>query len=681
VKRINRIQSLSAILFFGALLFCTHAIFPQDIDLDRLKSEEQFRWGVLAYHNGFFNNAIKSFETALSIQPEDVRTMWWLARAYFKSGFEQQAVEVASELRDSGEGTALLSSWLDTISYRRSLGSLMEEDRLVVSGSIDSADRNAYPFKRPSSVKPLEDGSFYLVSFFTDEILHIDPNGSLIASLSGGLPGFNGPMDVLPVEGELLFVSEFHGNRIVKCTLTGRKLSSFGETGTGPGQLMGPHYLAQDGRGYLYVTDIGNRRVSKYDYDGNFILSFGKKEPGFSGLTEPTGITIADERIYVSDRWQKRVHVFDLSGNSLGTLADGQLSAPEGLIFGESNTLLVADGRKVLELDLSTEAVSVKADLSNEARRIVHLGIDAYGNLLLVDFDLSKLFTLSPMTSLHTGFFVQIDRILANEFPENMVEVSVTARSGEPVVGLQRENFTVTEFAASVGQVEVLWDTNAAARWNIVLLLEKSLEMSERIDSVREAVGILYDTLGGQAKIKLVSAGRDPVLEAEDGASRLLLMDAAGREGFDASWRFDLGVRMAASQLNQEMGRKLIIYLSDGGLGATPYESYSLMELGQYLKNNGVAFYSVYLNQKRLHPDIDFLSTETGGESIYYYQPEGIGTLVRAIEALVSPHYILRFTSPSDSDFGRRFLQLAVEVTLRRLSGRDESGYYGPLEF
>ncbi len=59
-----------------------------------------------------------------------------------------------------------------------------------------------------------------------------------------------------------------------------------GLTGSGPGQfghvpftsqLLGPTGLAVDSAGDLYAMDLGNRRVQKFDSDGNFILTFGGK--------------------------------------------------------------------------------------------------------------------------------------------------------------------------------------------------------------------------------------------------------------------------------------------------------------------------------------------------------------------------------------------------------------------
>ena len=47
-----------------------------------------------------------------------------------------------------------------------------------------------------------------------------------------------------------------------------------GERGTGPGQFHTPHSIAVDARGLVYVADRSNRRIQVFDGDGNFADQF-----------------------------------------------------------------------------------------------------------------------------------------------------------------------------------------------------------------------------------------------------------------------------------------------------------------------------------------------------------------------------------------------------------------------
>jgi sugar lactone lactonase YvrE len=70
---------------------------------------------------------------------------------------------------------------------------------------------------------------------------------------------------------------------------------SFGEMGDGPGQFVQPHALAMDSKGRLFVGDRSNNRVQIFDQDGNFLdvwYQFGR----------PSGIYIdSNDVLYSAD--------------------------------------------------------------------------------------------------------------------------------------------------------------------------------------------------------------------------------------------------------------------------------------------------------------------------------------------------------------------------------------------
>ena len=72
--------------------------------------------------------------------------------------------------------------------------------------------------------------------------------------------------------------------------------------GGADGKLVGPQYLALDGKGYLWVTDWGNSRVVRYDLDGKFIQAI-------AGIDGPTGIAVHEDRLYVSERPEAGPHL------------------------------------------------------------------------------------------------------------------------------------------------------------------------------------------------------------------------------------------------------------------------------------------------------------------------------------------------------------------------------------
>lgn len=130
-------------------------------------------------------------------------------------------------------------------------------------------------------------------------------DGELLLSL--GLPGiagrgngvFDQPNDVLVASNGDIFVADGHtsdgNNRIVKFNSAGEYQMEWGGKGTGPGQFDVPHDLAMDSRGRLFVADRGNNRIQIFDQDGNWLdtwTQFGR----------PSGLYIdAMDTLYVAD--------------------------------------------------------------------------------------------------------------------------------------------------------------------------------------------------------------------------------------------------------------------------------------------------------------------------------------------------------------------------------------------
>jgi DNA-binding beta-propeller fold protein YncE len=112
-------------------------------------------------------------------------------------------------------------------------------------------------------------------------VTKFSPDGEIILRL--GVPGetgddqrhFNMPSDVITAPNGDIFVADGHGGnsnaRIVKFSADGTFLKTWGERGSAPGQFDGPHGLAMDSQGRLFVADRSNNRIQIFDQEGNFL--------------------------------------------------------------------------------------------------------------------------------------------------------------------------------------------------------------------------------------------------------------------------------------------------------------------------------------------------------------------------------------------------------------------------
>jgi hypothetical protein len=101
------------------------------------------------------------------------------------------------------------------------------------------------------------------------------------------------------------------GDRIVRLKPDGTFVRAVGSLGSGPGQFMGPHALAFDSRGRLFVADRSNNRVQVLDENLAFVdewRHFGR----------PSGVAILkDDTLIVAD-------------SESTNFIDGPPEAPEG---------------------------------------------------------------------------------------------------------------------------------------------------------------------------------------------------------------------------------------------------------------------------------------------------------------------------------------------------------------
>jgi len=120
-------------------------------------------------------------------------------------------------------------------------------------------------------------------------VTKFSPQGKVLMVL--GTPGeagdppakFTEPNDVLVSPDGSVFVAEAHGaqfldqdgpgaiGRISKFSRDGKFVKTFGSYGYGPSQFRGPHSMAMDSRGRLFVADRGNRRIQIFDQDGKLL--------------------------------------------------------------------------------------------------------------------------------------------------------------------------------------------------------------------------------------------------------------------------------------------------------------------------------------------------------------------------------------------------------------------------
>lgn len=161
-----------------------------------------------------------------------------------------------------------------------------------------------------------------------------EQSGEWTVGASSGL--MTEPTDLaIGLEGEV-YVLVGHGRgepRLLKFDKTGRLLKTWGGAGAAPGKFDTPHSIVVDAEGLVYVADRQNRRVQVFDSEGMFI-----EERKYKGL--PCGLHIAqDGTMYMVSGFAGEILRLDQDGKAVG--ANGQPGKGLGE-FGEAHYMTMA---------------------------------------------------------------------------------------------------------------------------------------------------------------------------------------------------------------------------------------------------------------------------------------------------------------------------------------------------
>ncbi|WP_461248041.1 NHL repeat-containing protein, partial [Treponema sp. R6D11] len=524
------------------------------------------------------------------------------------------------------------------------------------------------------------DGTVWVVAYGSNELVKIDVNGLIRDRKRGPLNGFDRPYDLARGLDGRMYVSEYRGGRVSILNSNGDWQAYIGSKGLGDRQFVGPQHLTIDEEGYLYVVDYGNSRISKFDPDGVYILSFGKKSAVFPGLLSPTGIAAYNGKIYIAESAAKVIYMFDTNGNYLGRLAAQGLKGPESMRFLSDGTILVADANRILQINPDSAIVRELGLAGGERLRITCAEIDSNGNILTTNFNASEVNILTRFDDLASGLFVQIRDIDSSKFPKVTVELTVEDRLRRPILGLDNNNFLLTENSLPVAE-QVLYVPGYRTRGaDISLLVERSdttARMRDDLTASARDINRAIQEMGNSKIVSVISAAAQPKREQHANSLENAVRGAADNT---SRWRFDLGLRLAASDLLTAAPKRSVVYIGSGGLGDLAFEQYSLKEMSAYLANNGIVFNAIIIGGGQVSESIEFLCRETGGQAMSLYRPRGIGELIKGVVDTPTGLYSFTYTSRLPTDFGRAWLPIEVEVYLMERSGRDNIGYFPPLE-
>lgn len=159
-------------------------------------------------------------------------------------------------------------------------------------------------FLMPHGLTIDDQNNVWLTDVQLHQVFKFSHDGELLLELgTAKVPGndpahFNLPTDVAVLPGGDFYVSDGYENaRVVKFSSSGAFEFQWGQKGSGPGEFDLPHGISVDEEGRVYVADRSNLRVQVFNASGEYLSEWKSEQLG-----RPYGVAIgADGRAYVVD--------------------------------------------------------------------------------------------------------------------------------------------------------------------------------------------------------------------------------------------------------------------------------------------------------------------------------------------------------------------------------------------
>ena len=186
-------------------------------------------------------------------------------------------------------------------------------------------------------IASLSDGNIAVSLYGRNCFAVYKPNGELVKKF--GSDRLNGPFGLAVNNKGQLFVAEYYGHRVSVYSENGEFQFSFGSGGSQPGKFKYPAQICIGQDDFVYVSDRDNKRVQVFQQDGRLVRQFGKDV-----LSKPTGVAFINGGHIVVASWgAHKLSIFSPSGECVHEVKDIGLEKPYGVAVTNDGFIFVTD--------------------------------------------------------------------------------------------------------------------------------------------------------------------------------------------------------------------------------------------------------------------------------------------------------------------------------------------------
>ncbi len=231
-------------------------------------------------------------------------------------------------------------------------------------------------------------------------VIQVDRNGKMLRAWGeGSIVSAHG---IRVDRAGFVWVVDVKGHAVMKFNPAGRLQMIIGrQTAPGRGSTAGnndskdafnePSGIAFAANGDLFISDgYVNSRVVKFNRDGEYLAHWGRKGAADGEFDLVHDVETDDSgRVYVADRTNQRVQIFDASGKLLGKWTG--IGAPYGLAYQpREKAMYMCDGlnNRVVKLNLEGQILGVLGSRGKTPGRFDaahHIAVDSAGSIYVAE--------------------------------------------------------------------------------------------------------------------------------------------------------------------------------------------------------------------------------------------------------------------------------------------------------
>jgi peptidylamidoglycolate lyase len=173
------------------------------------------------------------------------------------------------------------------------------------------------------------------------------------------------------------FLTDVALQQVYKFSAAGALLFAVGERGIAGNDATHfnrPTAIATLDDGSFFVSDgYRNARVMKFAHDGRFLFEWGSKGSNPAQFDLPHGVSVHDDRVYVADRSNERVQVFNMQGEYIEEWRSSAIGRPYSVAVRGARAY-IADGGDQPNEPPDRSALVITDDHGQSAVRIGRFG-------------------------------------------------------------------------------------------------------------------------------------------------------------------------------------------------------------------------------------------------------------------------------------------------------------------